>query len=100
MNTVLQVAKAIFPVLIAVLAAAINSALAIIVGVVSVIFTTFRSLTTEIDIDPDSNNEYVKGVIGANASFTRDQFPVMWGEYTLKSESAIRTVVGPFELFT
>jgi uncharacterized protein YneF (UPF0154 family) len=97
MNTVLMVAQVVFSAILVALAAVLNGLLAIIAGVISTVLTAFRSFTTEIDIDPDSNNEYVQGVFGANASFTRDQFT---NGYVLKSESAIRSVIGPFELFT
>jgi hypothetical protein len=98
MNTVLQVAQVAFSVILTALGAVLYGLLSILASVVSVIFSAFKSFTTDIDIDPDSNNEYVKGVFGANSWFTRDLFPL--NGHILKSESAIRSVIGPFELFT
>jgi len=98
MNTVFQVAQIAFSTILVALAAVLHGLLAILASAVSVIFTAFKSFTTEINIDPDSNNEYVQGVFGANTWFTKDLFPI--NGHILKSESAIRSVVGPFELFT
>jgi hypothetical protein len=98
MNTVLQVAQVAFSAILTALATVLYGLLAILAGVVSVILTAFKSFTTDINIDPDSNNEYVQGVFGANTWFTKDLFPI--NGHVLKSESAIRSVIGPFELFT
>jgi uncharacterized protein YneF (UPF0154 family) len=97
MNTVLQIAQVAFSALLVALVAILQGLLAIIAGIVSIIITSFKSFTTDINIDPDSNNEYVRGVFGANASFKKDQIR---NDHILKSDSAIRSVVGPFELFT
>jgi len=98
LNTVLQVIEVAFSAILMVLAAVLTGLLAIIAGVVSIILATFKSFNPDIDIDPEANNEYVRGVIGANASFTRNQFSA--NDDIFKTDSAIRSVIGPFELFT